>query len=64
MSDLEVPEPDAVEQSQPVADVAGFVEPTIAPEVPGPTPSSRPWRRRSTRRPRTSADPVSLHSRL
>ena len=34
MSDQEVPEPDAVEQAQPVADIAGFVEPTLDPEVP------------------------------
>jgi len=34
MSDLEVPEPDAVEQAQPVADAAGFVEPQLDPEVP------------------------------
>lgn len=34
MSDQEVPEPDAVEQAQPVADTAGFVEPTLEPEVP------------------------------
>ena len=34
MSDQEVPEPDAVEQAQPVADTAGFVEPTLDPEVP------------------------------
>jgi hypothetical protein len=34
MSDVEVPEPDAVEQSLPVADLAGFVEPTADPEVP------------------------------
>ncbi len=33
MSDQEVPEPDAVEQAQPVADTAGFVEPTLEPEV-------------------------------
>ena len=34
MSDLEVPEPDAVEQALPVADTAGFVEPTLEAEVP------------------------------
>jgi len=34
MSDQEVPEPDAVEQAQPVAETAGFVKPTIEPEVP------------------------------
>jgi len=34
MNDQEVPEPDAAEQAQPVADVAGFMEPTIDPEVP------------------------------
>ena len=34
MSDQEVPEPDAVEQAQPVADTARFVEPTLEPEVP------------------------------
>jgi hypothetical protein len=34
MSDQEVSEPDAVEQAQPVADVAGFVEPSLDPEVP------------------------------
>jgi len=34
MSDQEVPEPDAVEQAQPVVDTAGFVEPTLDPEVP------------------------------
>ena len=34
MSDQEVPEPDAVEQAQPVADTAGFVAPTLEPEVP------------------------------
>ena len=34
MSDQEVPEPDAVEQAQPVADIAGFVEPTLDAEVP------------------------------
>jgi len=34
MSDQEVPEPDAVEQAQPVADAPGFVEPTLDPEVP------------------------------
>lgn len=34
MSDQEVPEPDAVEQAQPVAGTAGFVEPTIEAEVP------------------------------
>jgi len=35
MSDQEVPEPDAIEQAQPVADTpAGFVEPTLDPEVP------------------------------
>lgn len=34
MSDLEVPESDAVEQAQPVSGTAGFVEPTLDPEVP------------------------------
>ena len=34
MSDLEVPEPDAVEQAVPVAATAGFVEPSSDPEVP------------------------------
>ncbi len=34
MSDLEVPEPDAVEQAQPVAETAGFVEPSADPEAP------------------------------
>ena len=34
MSDLEVPEPDAVEQALPVAETAGFVEPSSDPEAP------------------------------
>jgi hypothetical protein len=34
MSDQEVPEPDAVEQAQPVADVAGFTEVSSDPEAP------------------------------
>jgi hypothetical protein len=34
MSDQEVPEPDAVEQAQPVAEVAGFSQPTLDPEAP------------------------------
>ena len=34
MSDQEVPEPDAVEQAQPVVETAAFGEPTIDPEVP------------------------------
>jgi hypothetical protein len=34
MSDLEVPEPDAVEQAQPVASEAGITEMTSDPEVP------------------------------
>jgi hypothetical protein len=33
-SDLEVPEPDAVEQAQPVATTAAFTEPSDDPEVP------------------------------
>lgn len=32
--DQEVPEPDAVEQDQPVAEGATFVEPSSDPEVP------------------------------
>ncbi len=34
MSDQEVPETDAEEQSLPVAEVAGFVEPNLDPEIP------------------------------
>jgi hypothetical protein len=34
LSDQEVPEPDAVEQAQPVAETAGFVEPSADPEAP------------------------------
>ena len=34
MSDLEVPEPDAAEQAQPVADVPGFMEVSSDPEAP------------------------------
>ena len=34
MSDQEVPEPDAVEQAQPVVETAGFVAPSGAPEAP------------------------------
>jgi hypothetical protein len=34
MSDLEVPEPDAAEQAQPVADAAGFMEVSSDPEAP------------------------------
>lgn len=34
MSDLEVPEPDAVEQAQPVAGGAGITELTSDPEAP------------------------------
>ena len=34
MSDQEVPEPDAVEQAQPVAETAAFVEPSADPEAP------------------------------
>jgi hypothetical protein len=34
MSDLEVPEPDAVEQAQPVGDVAGLMEVSSDPEAP------------------------------
>ncbi len=34
MSDQEVPEPDAVEQAQPVAETAGFVTPSGDPEAP------------------------------
>jgi hypothetical protein len=32
--DREVPEPDAVEQSQPVAPTAAFTEPSADPEAP------------------------------
>ena len=34
MSDLEVPEPDAVEQAQPVAQTAGVGQPSRDPEAP------------------------------
>ena len=34
MSDIEVPEPDAVEQALPVTDDPKFVEPTLDAEVP------------------------------
>jgi hypothetical protein len=34
MSDLEVPEPDAVEQAQPVAETAGMTTPSSDPEAP------------------------------
>jgi hypothetical protein len=34
MSDQEVPEPDAAEQAQPVADVPGFMEVSSDPEAP------------------------------
>jgi hypothetical protein len=34
MSDVEVPEPDAVEQAIPVTDTAALVDPTRDPEAP------------------------------
>jgi hypothetical protein len=34
MTDQEVPAPDAVEQALPVADVPGFVVPSLDPEAP------------------------------
>lgn len=34
MTDQEVPAPDALEQSLPVADRPGFVAPVLEPEVP------------------------------
>ncbi|HEV2810222.1 MAG TPA: hypothetical protein VGV93_07500 [Acidimicrobiales bacterium] len=34
MSDQEVPEPDAVEQALPVAETAGFGDPSPDPEAP------------------------------
>ena len=34
MSDLEVPEPDAIDQAQPVAAGAGRTEPSSDPEAP------------------------------
>ena len=34
MSDLEVPEPDAVEQALPVDDAPGFTAPLLGAEVP------------------------------